>query len=226
MKKILILAGILCIGGASAQNVGIDTETPTERLDVNGNMKVRGLSGDDLDVVYINAESKLVRRIDAVRMMADEDLVCNAETVGFSWAISEGSIVCGKNSERIAKYGGEYFFSYYGDIYMVTVDDDENIRIKWFLPNDSVDDIYDPNNTHIYQISPNEARIKARGTKPDGSPFRLNGMLFESSGEYRNSKWTHRFFPMTWYHGIRAHILDDIPPLDDSILPSPINPTP
>jgi hypothetical protein len=67
MKKILFLAYcILSIGTAISQNVGIGTGTPTEKLDVNGNvnisgqLKVSGDAGSKNQVLMKDASNNLV----------------------------------------------------------------------------------------------------------------------------------------------------------------------
>ena len=42
MKRLIVLACLICFVSAHAQNVGIGTTTPTEKLDVNGNVKISG----------------------------------------------------------------------------------------------------------------------------------------------------------------------------------------
>ena len=46
-RRGLLLLALLATGGltAQAQNVGIGTTTPTQTLDVNGALRVRGLTG-------------------------------------------------------------------------------------------------------------------------------------------------------------------------------------
>jgi hypothetical protein len=44
---------------ASAQNVGIGTPSPTQALDVNGNLRIRGLSGSDVRLPRIMADGTL-----------------------------------------------------------------------------------------------------------------------------------------------------------------------
>jgi hypothetical protein len=42
LKKLLVFISILSVKFISAQNIGIGTATPTEKLDVNGNLKLNG----------------------------------------------------------------------------------------------------------------------------------------------------------------------------------------
>ncbi len=42
MKRLIVLACLACIVSANAQNVGIGTTNPSEKLDVNGNIKISG----------------------------------------------------------------------------------------------------------------------------------------------------------------------------------------
>ena len=42
MKRLIVLACLICFISAGAQNVGIGTTTPSEKLDVNGNLKISG----------------------------------------------------------------------------------------------------------------------------------------------------------------------------------------
>ncbi|MEP7163609.1 MAG: hypothetical protein ABI741_02890 [Ferruginibacter sp.] len=42
MKRLIVLACLTCFISAHAQNVGIGTTTPSEKLDVNGNVKISG----------------------------------------------------------------------------------------------------------------------------------------------------------------------------------------
>ena len=48
-RRGLAIAALMVVGSlaAQAQNVGIGTTTPTQKLDVDGNLRVRGLSGSD-----------------------------------------------------------------------------------------------------------------------------------------------------------------------------------
>lgn len=43
MEKIIIFLSLLCSNGTFAQNIGIGTGAPTEKLEVNGNVKAGGL---------------------------------------------------------------------------------------------------------------------------------------------------------------------------------------
>jgi hypothetical protein len=62
MKKIFALLLIISSFHLAAQNVGIGTTSPTEQLDVNGNLRVRGLSnasGQAASFMQVNADGIL-----------------------------------------------------------------------------------------------------------------------------------------------------------------------
>lgn len=54
-------ATLLTAGGltAQAQNVGIGTTSPTQKLDVNGNLRVRSLNGTDTRLLQVDADGNL-----------------------------------------------------------------------------------------------------------------------------------------------------------------------
>jgi hypothetical protein len=55
MKPILILSILhLCFASSYAQNIGIGTNTPSEKLEINGNLKVSGniVNESPIDVVF------------------------------------------------------------------------------------------------------------------------------------------------------------------------------
>ncbi|MCX8113362.1 MAG: hypothetical protein N3E49_09285 [Bacteroidia bacterium] len=49
----------MLVGAVWAQNVGIGTALPSERLDVDGNLRVRGLSGTGCRPVYVDPNGVL-----------------------------------------------------------------------------------------------------------------------------------------------------------------------
>ncbi|MGY3090262.1 hypothetical protein ACVWYF_003317 [Hymenobacter sp. UYAg731] len=57
----LALTALLAGAGvaAQAQNVGIGTNSPTQKLDVNGNLRVRGLNGTDARLLQVDAAGNL-----------------------------------------------------------------------------------------------------------------------------------------------------------------------
>lgn len=71
MKKILTLLSLLLSVAVTAQNVGIGTNSPTQQLDVNGNLRVRNLAnstGQASSMVQVDAEGVLkLAKIDTVR---------------------------------------------------------------------------------------------------------------------------------------------------------------
>ncbi|RYF86088.1 MAG: hypothetical protein EON98_04725 [Chitinophagaceae bacterium] len=71
MKKLLLLACSFACLQLAAQNVGIGTTTPTHQLDVNGNLRVRGLSntsGQATSFMQVDADGVLrLAKIDTLR---------------------------------------------------------------------------------------------------------------------------------------------------------------
>lgn len=55
----LLLLALLTVAAARAQNVGIGTTAPTQKLDVDGNLRLRGLSGSGLRLPQVQADGTL-----------------------------------------------------------------------------------------------------------------------------------------------------------------------
>jgi hypothetical protein len=67
MKKLLFVTiALMTVVGLGAQNVGIGTNTPLEKLDINGNLningnlKINGVGGQNGQVLMTNAEGKTI----------------------------------------------------------------------------------------------------------------------------------------------------------------------
>jgi hypothetical protein len=56
---LLLLLALLTAPAARAQNVGIGTTAPTQKLDVDGNLRLRGLSGSGLRLPQVQADGTL-----------------------------------------------------------------------------------------------------------------------------------------------------------------------
>lgn len=200
MKKKLIVLGMFCTGLANAQegNVGIGIENPTERLDVNGDTRVRGLSGTEVGVVFADKDGKLVRSDESDLIVnINDDLVCNSTTLGVKWGISEGVLECAYDTSKIDQKRGPYFLTYTGRIYFRVKYDDryffstnDNDLYIWRV-NDK--DFYVETDPH-YTINKDEARIKMRLDGTSETRIIYVTSKLEDQREY--------IVPMTWYHKI------------------------
>lgn len=77
MKNLLIclMMTLTCIITVSAQNIGIGTTSPTKKLDVNGDMRVRVLpSGNSLSDAYLTVDANgNLRKVAATTLPSDND---------------------------------------------------------------------------------------------------------------------------------------------------------
>lgn len=191
MKKTLILAGIFCIGFASAQekNVGIGIENPTEKLDINGDIKVRGLqlSNDEMDsennhILHADENGKLVKDKDAYSIFLrsqfisdlgareDVETMCNSSINEHDFIVvyPHGILECGPNGLR-----------YTGRFYAVT------------LIKDKPNDLYFRYGGIDFNRS-DKARNKPNGF---GTPHRI--------GAFGGTGFFHDYVNIAWHHYIK-----------------------
>lgn len=93
MKNLLILTSVFCFIISNAQNVGVNTKTPTATLDVNGNLRVRTVPVTDAAASYnflvANAENE-VERINGNFASAVNTTIAKGETTGAFTLLSVG----------------------------------------------------------------------------------------------------------------------------------------
>jgi hypothetical protein len=78
-RVLLVLAGWLALhAGALAQNIGIGTTQPTQALDVNGNLRIRGLSTGNGRLLTVQPDGTLSA---GEQLGADSGLGANAQVV-------------------------------------------------------------------------------------------------------------------------------------------------
>lgn len=174
-------------------NVGIGTATPTERLHVGGDVKVDGLKGDELDVVFADEDGKLQRGPDYdLRIRRQEKLVCGPDTEGWQWATNGGVITCKKLEEP--KNGWDYMFMYTGTA---------TLRVKgWYLESVSRRDpdlkVITLRNRPMYPYYHTFDGNRVKNTNPNGyAEIDFN----PQSGTYRCSDYKpdgqkNSYFPM------------------------------
>ena len=89
-------ADVIIYGDFSTGEVGIGTLSPTEKLDVNGTLRLRDLEGVGGEQVYVNEDGVLVRGTPSSRrykknireLRIDPDKVLKLQTVRFEWKAS------------------------------------------------------------------------------------------------------------------------------------------